>query len=186
MEIRTSASCFSRSCLVMLTSQAGIKRKTSTGSHRYGIAGLTSNSSTSSSGMRPCVAGLSKIVNGRGLPSSNRVTSPLLRSATKSLPCLTWKESSTSFVWALKVTAAGSCCAGKEAADRSARSRRRITFQCYRGDSMLDLRLIRTQPDAIRELVRRRKSPVDFDKLLAEDERVRALTIQLETLRSKR
>ncbi len=51
---------------------------------------------------------------------------------------------------------------------------------------MLDLRLIRTQPDAIRELVRRRKSPVDFEKLLAEDERVRALTTQLDTLRSKR
>jgi seryl-tRNA synthetase len=51
---------------------------------------------------------------------------------------------------------------------------------------MLDLRLIRTQPDLVRELIRRRKSPVDFDKLLEADERMRALTAQTDALRQKR
>lgn len=51
---------------------------------------------------------------------------------------------------------------------------------------MLDLKLIRTQPDVIRELCKRRHATVDFDKLLETDERTRALTAQLDTLRSKR
>lgn len=51
---------------------------------------------------------------------------------------------------------------------------------------MLDIKLIRTQPEKIRELCKRRGSPVDFDKLLEEDERVRSLTAQLDTLRQQR
>jgi seryl-tRNA synthetase len=51
---------------------------------------------------------------------------------------------------------------------------------------MLDLKLIRTQPDVIRELCKRRHATVDFDKLLETDERTRALTAQIDTLRSKR
>jgi seryl-tRNA synthetase len=51
---------------------------------------------------------------------------------------------------------------------------------------MLDLKLIRTQPDAVRELIRRRHAPVDFDKLIQLDERVRALTAQVDSLRQKR
>lgn len=52
--------------------------------------------------------------------------------------------------------------------------------------TMLDIKLIRTQPDRIRELCKRRRSPVDFEKLLREDERVRSLTSQIETLRQER
>jgi seryl-tRNA synthetase len=51
---------------------------------------------------------------------------------------------------------------------------------------MLDLKLIRTQPDMVRELIRRRHASVDFDKLLQLDERVRALTGQVDSLRQKR
>jgi seryl-tRNA synthetase len=51
---------------------------------------------------------------------------------------------------------------------------------------MLDLKLIRTQPDMVRELIRRRHASVDFDKLIPLDERVRSLTQQVDTLRSKR
>jgi len=51
---------------------------------------------------------------------------------------------------------------------------------------MLDLKLIRTQPDAVRELIRRRHAPVDFDTLVQLDERARALTAQVDSLRSKR
>jgi seryl-tRNA synthetase len=51
---------------------------------------------------------------------------------------------------------------------------------------MLDLKLIRTQPDMVRELCRRRHATVDFDKLLEADERTRALTAQLDALRAKR
>lgn len=51
---------------------------------------------------------------------------------------------------------------------------------------MLDLKLIRTQPEMVRELCRRRHATVDFDKLLEADERTRALTAQLDGLRSKR
>src|SRR5437879_6759776 len=51
---------------------------------------------------------------------------------------------------------------------------------------MLDLKLIRTQPDTIRELCRRRHATVDFDKLLELDERTRGLTAQLDAQRSKR
>jgi seryl-tRNA synthetase len=51
---------------------------------------------------------------------------------------------------------------------------------------VLDIKLIRTQPENIRELCKRRGSPVDFDKLLALDERVRALTARIDTLRSQR
>jgi len=51
---------------------------------------------------------------------------------------------------------------------------------------MLDLRLIRTQPEMIRELCRRRHAAVDFDKLVQEDERARALTAQVDALRQKR
>ena len=51
---------------------------------------------------------------------------------------------------------------------------------------MLDLKLIRTQPEMIRALIKRRKSTADLDKLLAADERTRSLTAELDTLRSKR
>jgi seryl-tRNA synthetase len=51
---------------------------------------------------------------------------------------------------------------------------------------VLDIKLIRTQPENIRELCKRRGSPVDFDKLLALDERVRALTARIDSLRSQR
>lgn len=51
---------------------------------------------------------------------------------------------------------------------------------------MLDIKLIRTQPDKIRELCKRRGSPVDLNKLIEKDERVRALTAQIDTLRSQR
>ena len=51
---------------------------------------------------------------------------------------------------------------------------------------MLDIKLVRTHPDQIRELCKRRGSPVDFDRLLEKDERVRALTAQIDTRRSQR
>lgn len=51
---------------------------------------------------------------------------------------------------------------------------------------MLDIKLIRNNPESIRELCKRRKSPVDFDRLLQQDERVRALTTQIESLRQQR
>lgn len=51
---------------------------------------------------------------------------------------------------------------------------------------MLDLKFIRNNPEQIRELCKRRKSPVDFDKLLLQDERVRSLTTQIEVLRQQR
>ena len=51
---------------------------------------------------------------------------------------------------------------------------------------MLDIKLIRTNPEKIRELCKRRSSPVDFDNLLLQDQRVRSLTTQLETLRAQR
>jgi seryl-tRNA synthetase len=51
---------------------------------------------------------------------------------------------------------------------------------------MLDLKFIRNNPEQIRELCKRRKSPVDFDKLLLQDERVRSLTTQIEALRQQR
>ncbi|MBK5293875.1 MAG: serine--tRNA ligase [Acidobacteriia bacterium] len=51
---------------------------------------------------------------------------------------------------------------------------------------MLDIRLIRTQPGQIRDLCKRRKSPVDFDAMLALDEQVRKLTTEMEELRRQR
>ena len=51
---------------------------------------------------------------------------------------------------------------------------------------MLDIKLVRTNPEKIRDLCKRRKSPIDFDQLLLQDERVRALTTQIEALRQQR
>ena len=51
---------------------------------------------------------------------------------------------------------------------------------------MLDIKLIRTQPDQIRDLCKRRKSPVDFDAMLALDEQVRKVTTEMEELRRQR
>jgi seryl-tRNA synthetase len=51
---------------------------------------------------------------------------------------------------------------------------------------MLDIKLIRTQPEEIRQLCTRRKAPVDFDQLLGLDEKVRKVTTDVETLRQQR
>jgi seryl-tRNA synthetase len=51
---------------------------------------------------------------------------------------------------------------------------------------MLDLKLLRTQPEEIRALCLRRRAPVDFDSLIAKDTEVRALTAEVEDLRRKR
>ena len=51
---------------------------------------------------------------------------------------------------------------------------------------MLDLKLIRTQPEMIRALIKRRHATADLDTLLAADERTRSLTAQIDQLRSKR
>ncbi|MBM3815189.1 MAG: serine--tRNA ligase [Acidimicrobiia bacterium] len=51
---------------------------------------------------------------------------------------------------------------------------------------MLDIKLLRTEPDQIRQLCERRKAPLDFKALLGEDEQFRALTTEVENLRRQR
>src|SRR4029077_20635082 len=51
---------------------------------------------------------------------------------------------------------------------------------------MIDLKLLRSQPEMIREICRRRGASIDFDKLLALDQRVRTLTAEGDFLRQKR
>jgi len=51
---------------------------------------------------------------------------------------------------------------------------------------MLDIKLVRTQPEMIRELCRRRQCPVDVDRLLAADVELRQVTTELSALQHKR
>jgi seryl-tRNA synthetase len=51
---------------------------------------------------------------------------------------------------------------------------------------MLDIRLLRSQPDQIRQLCLQRKASVDFDALVESDERFRTLTTEVEELRRRR
>lgn len=51
---------------------------------------------------------------------------------------------------------------------------------------MLDMKLIRTQPEMIRELCRQRKCAVDVDRLLAVDEEFRQVTVDLNELQHER
>ena len=51
---------------------------------------------------------------------------------------------------------------------------------------MLDLRLIRSDPDAVRAALARRKADGPLDELLALDERRRALQTQADELRAER
>jgi seryl-tRNA synthetase len=51
---------------------------------------------------------------------------------------------------------------------------------------MIDLKLLRSQPEMIREICRRRGASIDLDKLLDADLRVRTLTAEVDSLRQKR
>ncbi|MBN1417145.1 MAG: serine--tRNA ligase, partial [Planctomycetes bacterium] len=50
---------------------------------------------------------------------------------------------------------------------------------------MLDIRLIREDPDAVREAARRKRITVDLDRLLDLDRRFRALTAERDTIRGE-
>src|SRR5437870_1860530 len=60
------------------------------------------------------------------------------------------------------------------------------SLTAYDALAMLDLKYIRNHPEEIRQLCVRRQAPLDVDQLLAQDERVRSLTQQIESLRQKR
>ncbi|MHB0938170.1 MAG: serine--tRNA ligase [Armatimonadota bacterium] len=51
---------------------------------------------------------------------------------------------------------------------------------------MLDIKLIRTQPDTIRELCRKRQCPVDIDRLLQVDAKLRQVTTELSARQHER
>ena len=51
---------------------------------------------------------------------------------------------------------------------------------------MFDIKLIRENPDAVRERLKNRRSPVDFDALLATDARRRAAITEVDDLKAKR
>ncbi len=51
---------------------------------------------------------------------------------------------------------------------------------------MIDIKLVRTDPEKIKELCRRRKASVDVDRLVAADVEVRRLTAEADTLRAER
>jgi len=51
---------------------------------------------------------------------------------------------------------------------------------------MLDIKLIRTQPEMIRELCEKRQCPVDIDRLLEADTELRLVTVELSALQHER
>ncbi len=51
---------------------------------------------------------------------------------------------------------------------------------------MLDLKIIRSQPEVIAENCRKRNVDVDIEKLLALDEQVRQITSEVDTVRQRR
>ena len=51
---------------------------------------------------------------------------------------------------------------------------------------MFDIKLIRESPEAVRELLKNRRSPVDFDALLAADSRRRAAITEADDLKARR
>ena len=51
---------------------------------------------------------------------------------------------------------------------------------------MFDIKLIRENPEQVRELLKNRRSPVDFDALLAADARRRAAITEADELKAQR